>query len=173
MEPTYIFNMKSLLAVLIILTSSLFAVAEKRDEEKAALQKLVNEREQRFGEYSRAAASKSGFFGNKTKNDLRKQVDVLTEIIKTDNRIISLLKNFLDYRTFQRTEMTYSQVQLDERVKHLDEITDGLTAKLDIAESANTVLQKKLKWSGVTNWLLAIGMAIVAVLYIREKKVAR
>ncbi|HEX5003169.1 MAG TPA: hypothetical protein VFW78_11800 [Bacteroidia bacterium] len=165
--------MKSLFAFSLILILTYSATAEKRDEEKAALQKLVTEREQKFGEYSRAAASKTGFFGNKTKNDLRKQVAVLTEIIKTDNRIISLLKNFLDYRTFQRTEMNYSQAELDERVRHLDEITDGLAAKVDIAEAANIVLQKKLKWSGLTNWLLAIGMAIMTVLYIREKRVVR
>ena len=109
--------------------------AQTRDEEKYALQQLVDERETRFGEYSRAAAAKTGFFGNKSKNDLRKQVEVLTEIIKTDNRIISLLKNFLDYRKFEKTGLVYNQAELEAKNTRLNELVTSLSGKLKTSET--------------------------------------
>jgi hypothetical protein len=151
--------------IIFLLTLALWpAFGGPQDHEKAALQKLVEEREQRFGEYSRAAAAKSGFFGNKTKNDLRNQVEVLTEIVKTDNRIISLLKNFLDYKTFQRTEMVYSQAEQEEKNQRLDAITTRLSKEIETVRKENKSLVIRNRWARLLNWLMAI-LTTVAVYY--------
>lgn len=165
-------KMKLWVTVCCLLPAMLsIANPSKRDEEKVALQKLLQERESRFGDYSRAATSKSGFFGNKTRNDLRKQVDVLTEIIKTDNRIISLLKNFLDYRTFQRTELIYSQAETDEKMRKLDELTTSLSDKLLNAEAANRKLRQQTGALQIFATLLAILVLVLGYLLWKCKTV--
>lgn len=138
-------------------------------QEKLVLQKLVKEREERFGDYSRAAAAKSGFFGTKTKNDLKSQVDVLTQIIKTDNRIISTLEVFLDYRTFQKTEMIYSQADLDEKNRKLNELTTSLSQKLKQSETDNKDLQIKLKWAKLLNYFLFAATLIIGYFWWKGK----
>ena len=161
---------------LYVLFTTLFllsnAEGSDRNEEKIALQKLVDEREARFGDYSRAAAAKTGFFGNKTKSDLKKQVEVLTEIIKTDNRIISLLKNFLDYRSYQKTELVYSQSELEERNRQLDELTDKLTRDLAASETRLKALERELKRADFLNWLLAAGIAFTVWLWWKGRRKA-
>jgi DNA primase large subunit len=164
--PNHFYNNATMKCILLSLLLIPYMIPSygQQDQEKAALQKLVEEREARFGEYSRAAAAKSGFFGNKTRNDLRNQVEVLTEIVKTDNKIISLLKNFLDYKTFQRTEMVYSQAEQEEKNKRLDAITTRLSKELETVRDQNRNLTIKNRWARLLNWLMAVVTA-VAVYY--------
>jgi len=158
--------------LLILLSLSIFTLAKSsdREHEKKVLQDLVQEREQRFGEYSRAAGSRSGIFGNKTKKDLQAQVDVLTDIVKTDNRIISTLNTFLSYRTFQQTETTYSQAELDDKNTKLNELTTSLANQLKEAKESKKAIQINLKWAKVWNYLL-IGVAVcLGIMWWREKR---
>jgi hypothetical protein len=143
--------------------------AEKR-KEKEILHKLVQEREDKFGDYARAAAARSGFFGNKTKNDLRRQTETLVEIIKTDNRIIMQLNNFLDFKTFERTEYTYTQAQQDEKIKKLTSLTDNLAKDLAQANRNNKNLRLRLRFSTLFNYLTGFGMVWVGIWYWRKRK---
>ena len=156
--------MKTTLLLLLSLLLVQAAASRDREHEKQLLQELVKEREQRFGEYAQAAGSRSGFFGNKTKKDLQGQLDVLTEIVKTDNRIISSLNNFLSYRTFQQTNNTYSQAESDEKNRRLNELTQSLSTKLKAEEASRKALIIRMKWAKVLNYLL-----IILVIYLGYK----
>ena len=162
--------MKEFTLTILFMIYSILVIGNDRDHEKEQLQKLVQEREARFGEYSRAAASRSGLFGNKTRKDLREQVDILTAIVRTDNQIISLLENFLDYRTYQRTEMTYSQAELDEKNRNLNEIITNLSQKVQAVESENKTLQFKMKWAKLWNYLSLVVIFVLVYLWWREAK---
>ncbi len=156
----------------IVIFFCLFAHTHGSDpaQEKLLLQKLVKEREERFGEYSRAAAARTGLFGNKTKNDLKSQVDVLTTIIKTDNRIISTLEVFLDYRSFQKTEMTYSQADLDQKNQRLNELTTVLSKKLSTAEASKKALEIRIKWAKLLNYFLVLLLLVFAYFYWKQRR---
>jgi hypothetical protein len=162
--------MKRNTLAILFMSLSLMVVGDDRSHEKIELQKLVQEREIRFGDYSRAAASRSGIFGNKTRKDLREQVDILTTIVKTDNRIISLLENYLDYRTYQRTEMTYSQAELQEQNRRLKEVTTNISQKLQTAESENKSLKFRMKWVKFWNYLSIVLIIALVYLWWKEKK---
>ena len=162
--------MKTLILLIIMLFSLTAINARDRDQEKKALQELLKERETRFGEYSRAAAARSGIFGNKTKNDLKDQVEVLTEIIKTDNKIISTLETFLDYRTFQQTTTTYSQADLDQKNQRLNELTTILSKKLKAAEASQKEIQISMKWARVWNYLFMVLVIVLGYLWLKERR---
>jgi hypothetical protein len=163
--------MKGFTITILFVVYCILVIGNDRDHEKVELQKLVSERETRFGEYSRAADSRSGIFGNKTRKDLHEQVEILTAIVKTDNRIISLLENYLDYRSFQRAKMTYSQAELDEKNRRLTEITTNLSQKLQAVESENKLLEFKMKWSILFNYLSLLVIVVLMYLWWRERKI--
>jgi hypothetical protein len=100
-------------------------------------------------------------------------VEVLTDIIKTDNRIISTLNTFLDYRTFQRTETTYSQAELDEKNQRLNELTTILSNKLKAAEADKKSIQLSLRWAKVWNYLLMAVVIVLGFKWMKEKKRVR
>lgn len=157
--------MKTFILIIVSFFVSYVLIGRDREQEKLALQKLVEEREARFGQYSRAATARTGIFGNKTKKDLVVQVNVLTNIIKTDNRIIATLENFLEYRTFQKTEMTYSQAELDQKNQRLDELTTVLSKKLSAAESTKKALEIKIKWARLLNYFLVFLIILLGYFY--------
>ncbi len=159
--------------LLLVLLHSFFVSASDREHQRVELQKLVEERENRFGDYSRAAASRSGFFGNKTKGDLKRQMEIMTQIVKTDNKIISTLNNFLDYRTFQRTEMSYSQAELDSKNRRLDELTTTLSKKLKDSEATKKTMALKLRWAKLLNYILLASLAGLSFLLWKAKRFNR
>lgn len=162
--------MKKLATTFLIMFFMFNAHGRDREQEKLELQKLVQLRQEKFGAYSRAAAAQTGIFGNKTKNDLRKQLDVMAEIIKTDNHIITTLDNFLDYRTFQRTEMSYSQAELDAKNQRLDELTTILSKKLKDSEATKKSVSLKLRWAKLFNYLLLAAVAGMGYLVWKVKR---
>jgi hypothetical protein len=163
--------------LILIFFNGTFFIADAQSAnkryEKEILHKLVQEREEKFGEYARAAAARSGFFGNKTKNDLRRQTETLVEIIKTDNRIIMQLNNFLDFKTFERTEHTYTQAEQDEKIKKLTALTDNLAKDLGQANRDNKNLRLRLRFSTLFNYLTGFGMLWVGIWYWRKRKQAK
>lgn len=158
----------SILFTLLVLSMQL--TASDREYQRLELQKLVKEREDRFGDYSRAAASRSGIFGNKTKGDLKRQMEIMSDIVRTDNKIISTLNNFLDYRTFQRTEMSYSQAELDAKNRRLNELTTVLGKKLKDSEAAKKSVFLKLRWAKLLNYILFAAIAGLGFLLWKEKR---
>jgi len=163
--------MKRTFLVVILLQLSFTATALDRESERKELQILLKQREDRFGDYSRAAASRSGFFGNKTKNDLKSQLEVLTDIVRNDNKIISTLDNYLDYRTFTQTELTYTQADLDEKNQRLDELTTTLSKKLASAEAEKKQMSIRARWLKVWNYLLLFTTMLFGFLWFRVKRV--
>jgi hypothetical protein len=162
--------MSKLISILLILLPVFPLLAQSTiDNEKEALQELLKEREKNFGHYARAAETKSGFFGNQTKKDIRQANQVLVEIIKTDNRIIFLLNNFLDYRNFQQTEMNYSHKDQDEKLNNLNKLADNLTQKTTEMTSDNKQLKKKLIQARIVNYTLGFLCMVIGIMVMRKK----
>ena len=157
--------MRVFIVLFILISNSGFG---STDPEKEELHKMVQEREKKFGHYTRAAESKSGFFGNQTKRDLREVNNVLIEIIKTDNKIIFLLNNFLDFRNFQKTEMTYSQKEQVEKINELNKITNNLVKKADEVVVQNKNLQKRILEARVLNYSLAFLCMVLGIVLIKK-----
>ena len=126
------------------------------------LHDLIEIRRKKFESYSRSLERKSGFFGNKTKKDLQHSNDVLSEIVETDNRIISLLNHVVDFRNYQKVNNTYDLFERNEQVQNLQHATDTLTKQVDALAISNAALKsktRKLKWgvyglSFLLVWLL-------------------
>jgi len=87
---------------------SCLAIAQQDTSAYQVQRKKVNQllanRSAKFGQYDQSLIKRTGIFGLKTKKDMQKSIDILTEIVKTDNNIFSELKILMDYKDFEKSQ---------------------------------------------------------------------
>ena len=123
-------HIKSLILPLLFSFTFLFMAkavsASDPDTTRAELVTLLKERTILFEKYSQSLASKSGFFGNRTKNDLKESHEKLIEIVKADNKIMNAFNRALSYRNFEKMNMRFDVSGYEERIKNLTVLKDTL-----------------------------------------------
>ncbi|HNS12396.1 MAG TPA: hypothetical protein PKM97_07240 [Bacteroidia bacterium] len=162
--------MKGVFFLLVpVLFCQTYLFSQDREERKELL-KLVNERQVMFDEYAASLKRKSGIFGQKTKNDLRTTHDKLKDIVEVDNKIMTRLRQLLEYSKFEKQTMSYDVNQYAEQLKNFERTQDTLLKQLARLEEENAKLNKS--GSGFKNWIWFFLGIIVAVLFnvLRNKK---
>ena len=96
----------TLLLIFLFVSNAIFAF-QNPDSLAYQLQKnKINEmltvRSEKFGQYDQSLTSRSGIFGLKTKKDMQKSLNILTDIIQADNAILKETKTLLDYKDYQQ-----------------------------------------------------------------------
>src|SRR6185369_7534982 len=99
--------------------ASMQILAQGTTEERKDLHDLIDIRRSKFESYSHSLEKKSGIFGNKTKRDMQLSNEVLSEIVETDNRIISLLNHVVNFRSYEKVNNTYDLIERNEQVQNL------------------------------------------------------
>lgn len=102
--------MKYLLSLLFITVTHLSFGFQNPDSlaynlQKNKINQMLDARSQKFGQFEESLAKKTGIFGLKTKRDMQKSMDILTEIIRTDNNILKETKILLDFKNFQQEQV--------------------------------------------------------------------
>ncbi len=131
------------------------------------LKKLLQERKDRFSQYSAAAEMKSGIFGNKTKKDLEHSRDILIEIVKTDNHLLTELDKAIEKRGIAKADYSFDEVAYKQTIENLANATDTLNIQLAAVKDLNIKLNSSLdreKWLRYT--LLSIIGLLAAFLFI-------
>ena len=70
--------------------------------QKNKINEMLTVRSEKFGQYDQSLTSRSGIFGLKTKKDMQKSLNILTDIIQADNAILKETKTLLDYKDYQQ-----------------------------------------------------------------------
>jgi hypothetical protein len=150
------------IALIILVLLQIVSFAQSR-EERSELIKLVEERQQLFDIYSSSLKKKSGFFGQKTKNDLRATHDRLKAIVEVDNKIMTRLRQLLDYTKFEKQTMSYDVNQYAEQLKNFERNQDTLVKQLAMLEKENASFRKSSGKSG--RWIYFLFGFLFAVLF--------
>lgn len=159
---------KIILLIFLLFVALLQSFAEGSSGDRKELQGLLEERNQKFGTYTNSLTKHSGFFGNKTKKDILHSNEILIEIVRTDNRIISVLNRVVDFRNFEKTNMNYDLHQRDEELQNLKHAADTLTKQTDSLTLSNKILKSKttkLQW---IVYILSAMLVIMLVFYRRK-----
>jgi hypothetical protein len=138
-------------------------------KDRKDLQNLLLERSQKFDTFTSSLEKRSGIFGNKTKKDIGRSNEVLIEIVKTDNRIISTLNRVIDFRNFEKTNMNYDVMQQNQNHDNLLHATDTLSKQVTALTAVNKSLKtksQKLQW---LSWLLFILSGVLGYMMFRKK----
>ncbi|EHQ29620.1 hypothetical protein [Mucilaginibacter paludis] len=113
--------MKTFLLCLLMAASVSAAHAINPDSLAYQLQRkkinsLLDQRSQKFSQYSQSLNTKTGIFGWQTKKDIRRSGEILMDIAHTDENIFKEIKNLLDYKTFQATQVVAQSHESEDRV---------------------------------------------------------
>lgn len=153
-----------LIAILIIMLVGIRPENSKADERTAARKELfglLEERKNLFDAYSESTKKKSGFFGNRTKNDMRASHATLQGIVEIDNRIMNSLERVIDTKNYEKTAMTFDASGYQERINNLSKVNDVTLAQNDKLEKEKKYLGRlvlRMKFYFLFLFLIIVGL---------------
>ena len=149
---------------------SIYLMAQPAPADRKELMDLLQERRERFDAYASSIEKRSGIFGNKTKKDMQQSNDVLTEIVRTDNRIIGVLNRTVDFRNYEKVTMGYDVQANNERVNTLLKSIDTLQKQVTLLNARKSHLSSSLVRMKMATFFLGIISIVFAVLWFRSRR---
>ncbi len=150
--------------LMIILSLQLNISFGLPDSSKKELTDLLIQRSILFDEYRNSLTKKSGFFGNRTKNDMAQTQEQLKSIVAQDNRIIDALNRAMDFKTFEKTAMNYDVSDYADRLKNLHIVNDTLSSQIKMLEQKSAASRSDLNFYRLCTillFLLSAGLTYV------------
>ena len=138
--------------------------------ERKKLYELLEQRKLKFDDYSNSLERKTGLFGNKTKKDMQASNDVLREIVKTDNQIISVLNRAIDFKSFEKVNLNYTEKENSSQLNNLLQASDTLSKQVQSLTDKNKKMNTQLLWYKIANRSLLLLMILSIIFYFNRKK---
>lgn len=140
-----------IISLILFLGYSINCVAQQDSSvyqmQRKKVNQLLADRSSKFGQYDQSLNSRTGIFGLKTKKDMQRSIDVLTEIVKTDNNIFIELKTLLDYKDLEKTEAQdkyqeteSSKINFMTTITKLQQQNDKIKADLEKSEAQSAII---------------------------------
>ena len=156
--------MKRRIVILLIVLTGLIpgtSNADERSEARKELFGLLEERRKLFDSYSESNKKKSGFFGNRTKNDMRESHATLQGIVEIDNKIMNSLERVIDRKNYEKTTMTLDVSAFQERINNLAKVNDVTLSQNEKHEKENKQFSRlilRMKFYFLFLFLIIIGL---------------
>ena len=138
------------------------------DSTRTELLQLLKGRKDLFDQYSASLNKKSGFFGNRTKNDLKDSQDKLVAIVSADNKIMNSLNRTLDFRNFEKLNMSYDANSFEERIKNLLRLNDTLSNQNVVYKQENKKFQTIIKKHNLYFTMLILLLVVTCIAWVRK-----
>lgn len=158
-----------LLFLLTILSGFLKQVNAQTNPDSSAYEvqrnhvnELLNARQQKFGAYDTSLTKKTGLFGLfKSKGDMQKSIDILKDIVITDNNIFLETQKLLKIKDFEKDKFQQLAIDYDKQVSAYI----GTISKLQKEnEKLRSQVDKTSGNGGISTILLYIALLVVGVL---------
>lgn len=130
---------------------------------------LLNNRSAKFGQYDQSLTQRTGIFGLKTKKDMQRSIDILSEIVKTDNTIFRELKILLDYKDLEKNEAQTKGRETEARIKGYMRTITKLQQENDKIKS-ETLLKETEQRSFPYGGLALILVLLIFIIFLFRKK---
>ena len=155
------------LSVLFLFLISLSASAQNADStsfeaQRMRVNKLIEDRKVKFGEYDMSLEKKTGIFGLfKSKDDMQKTIDILKNIVITDNNIFLETRRLISIKDDEKQKFQNLASEYDKQVS-------AYMATINKLQKENEKLKKELNNidsdDKSTNIFLYIALGIIAIL---------
>lgn len=153
--------MKWFLLFLLVWSVPLYGQTNTAADDRRELHDLLVERQKRFDAYAASLDKHSGFFGNKTKGDLKQSHAMLSEIVETDNKIIRTLNRVVDFRNYEKATMNYDIQDRNQRLEGLLHSLDTLSRRTDVLKMRNQELERQMNIRTLFIYILAIAAGVL------------
>lgn len=140
------------------------------ERQRQKVNKLLEQRSERFGAFDESLQKKTGVFGIiKRKKDWEASIDILKEIVRTDNDLFKETKTLLDFKDVQRVAFEEKATSLNERVNgYMHNITKRQKEKAQLQAALNASEQESHTYFLIT--VMAFGIIIfLSYLLIKRK----
>ncbi len=114
------------------------------EAQRQKVNELLQQRSARFGKFDESLKKRTGIFGLKTKKDMQASIDILKQIVLTDNDIFRETKILLDYKDFEKSQIALRANEFDGRINgyiktisKLQREQERLTAEINALEKSN------------------------------------
>ncbi len=149
---------------------SIYLMAQTAPADRKELMDLLQERRERFDAYASSIEKRSGIFGNKTKKDMQQSNNVLTEIVRTDNRIIGVLNRTVDFRNYEKVTLGYDVQANTDRINSLLNSIDTLQKQVTVLNARKSQLSSGLLRMKMVTFFLGIISIVFVVLWFRSRR---
>ncbi len=132
------------------------------------INEMLDSRVSKFGQFTESLDKKTGIFGFKTKKDMQKSMDILKQIIETDNSILKETKTLLDFKTYQQEKVASESKESESR-------NMGYMRTINKLDTQNEKLSKELqevknskKFYQLVSFALALAIISFALFVFRK-----
>lgn len=155
----------------VLLSSSYFGIAQSVVnidsvnfvKQRERVNNLLQERSKRFGDFDGSLRKKTGVFGIfKSKKDMQKSIDILRDIVITDNRLFLETKKLLDIKNNESDRNESMVIEYDKQISaymhtiaKLQQENEKLRAQIHKLDSKQNI-----------NYLLTYVLAIVIMVLV-------
>ena len=134
------------------------------EQQREHVNQLLEDRSQRFGEFDTSLQQKTGVFGIfKTKGDMQKSIDILKQVVITDNKIFIETKKLLDLKDYQSDRYAALATEYDQQVSAYMKTITKLQNENDKLREEISTLDTKDHDSNIFLYLL---IAVIFILLI-------
>jgi uncharacterized protein YeeX (DUF496 family) len=139
--------------------------------QRQKVNKLLDDRTARFGKFDESLRKRTGIFGLKTKKDMQASIDILKEIVLTDNAIFRETKNLLAFKDQQLVYKDFEKSQIEELANEYDQRIDGYITTISKLQKSNENLQQSLKkqQNAYITWMVLALLALLASAWLGYK----
>ena len=127
------------------------------ETQRQKVNELLQQRSARFGQFDESLKKRTGIFGLKTKKDMQSSIDILKQIVMTDNNIFRETKMLLDYKDFEKSQIAERATEFDGRINgyiktisKLQRERERFAAEVDALEKTNRFYEGMLVLLGLT-----------------------
>ncbi|HEX7365456.1 MAG TPA: hypothetical protein VF273_00085 [Pelobium sp.] len=129
---------------------------------------MLDDRVKKFGQFTESLNSKTGIFGLKTKKDMQKSMDILSQIIETDNSILKETKTLLDFKTYQQEKVVSQSQESEHRnIAYMRTINKLQTQNESLTKDTQELKHSK-KFYQLVSFALALAIISFALFVFRK-----
>lgn len=137
--------MRNLIILLLLPFLAGITSAYSSDNTRLELMEMVKKRQELFEIYNQSLEKKSGFFGGQSKGDLRSSQEKLLDVVEADNKIMRALNRTLNFRDFEKQNMTYDVSSYEKRIRSISTLNDTLNKQNIKYKQENRNLRSTVK----------------------------
>lgn len=135
--------------------------------QRVKVNKLLEERSSKFGQYDESLNQRTGIFGWQTKKDIKNSNEILRQVVLTDNNIFKELKVLMDYKDLQNQQKVAVADHSQERMENYMQTIKKLQ---DQNEELAKDLAKKKNQSLSTYIIVFLLLVMIGGFYFFNKK---
>jgi hypothetical protein len=160
------------IVLLFVFPNSLNAEVNPASSDRALIQQILKERKEKFSTYTESLDDATGWFGIKTKKDLKKSQSVLVEIVRLDNRLINVLNRREEFYKFENVTKTYEQHSDSEKLTSLEHEIELTGKKIILLNQQIVQLDEQNQIKNIFLLLLSIISGYLMFLLWKRKNAA-